>query len=1471
MAIKYDNFDLLIERSGDEFKARVLESPAGEATTHFQLPYTETEIENFYIQIGHTRLIESSEMQKMRLFGQELFEATFTGNVRDKFRESLAEVNRKREGLRIRLRLSDVPELANMPWEFMYDASLSRFLTLSIETPLVRYLDVPRDIQPLTIRPPLRILVVISSPRNFPTLNVQREWENLREALQGLESRGLVKLTRLEKPTLQALQRQLRRGEYHIFHFIGHGIFSKHLQDGQLLFEDEIKGGDPVSSRDLGIILHDHKQLRLAVLNACEGARTSLEDQFSGTAQSLILQGLPAVIAMQFRITDIAAITMAREFYSALADGYPVDASLTEARKSIKTHGNELEWGTPVLYMRSPDGAIFDVKNLPPRSPVEKPIDSIDQDKEKRLTALYTEGLEAYYLKEWERAISKFETIIDEQPGYKDAVAKLEFAQKSLDLASLDKQAKAAETKGNWVTAVEVLEKILKDFPEQETFSQRLKHAQKQKHLSSLYDEARQLAQAEKWETVVHVFNELHTQDPHYPDPENLLAQAEEVVRAEKTQREVEKLYRNALEAIGAKNWPVAQQTLQQIQSEQANYRETERLLETVSLEIERTEKKAEEMERIASLYVQAENLVDRKQWQKALDKIEEILNIQPDFDDPKQIWPKVSTELEKNRQEEEKQNRLAELYAEAVKLNRDGEYQQALEIWNQIRTLDSTYPDKQHVQANSQRMLKRSTQSESIIQKFTWRPKITPGWGILIAGILWYAFKLGELSFTGLFNINNVAVRELLHWSLFGITTGLLNLLVFRFFNFEITNKKNIILVVGWVIGSLATPIIVWLFPDLIFRYYIGYTLSGIFYGLVLHYTLPNFPGKPSLSTLVFAFGFGMFAGDSSYIWFRDAASIPAPHYSVLTLGVAAIVSGSIAFGKIAVPYTVDKSKVSIEKTSLTIAGILIAARLLGSFIGKSIETIFLNPIDIHWESSPYLILNIYYVLFAIFAAWLLIRLLKYNLHLTITNKEMTILTSSWTIGMVITSFFCVYLGVELETDWGWRIGWGIGGLVIGFGTWLATKSYSKRNKFRFLITAALGFGVGFFLSEQLSPMLQDIFIPIFGEQLGWEIAVNSNVGIAGLIGGFVLVINLTNERFSILKSKEAEEISENVFSTRIATFWQWLKVFLVFALSRAIINIIYNIGLLKVLVRFVGDTGTTIIYFLLFGFTTGLAIWLTLRGGYISSNKKTWIILSLTSSISITVFFTGALLAQLGTWSWTVAWIFIGICVGLMLANLLRSETPDLPKRLYWQIPIIWAFSFVIGQQIASEISLLIVNFAASLRDILTPTLETGIYGLVGSLLTIKLLGAEQNHKKRDFTITVGIFIVLLISFSLASGLQQVQKIFINEPFAGAIGNWQARDPSDFSNLSLSIRRSIFSGDYTITYFDDRVKYCHDGPASTTFTKKITESSFISSLILRCEDYKITTFALSNLKYDPEEDILTELANKNIRWERR
>ena len=102
-----------------------------------------------------------------------------------------------------------------------------------------------------------------------------------------------------------------------------------------------------VTGRDLGVMIRGHRALRLVVLNACEGARSAQADPFGGVAQALVRQGIPAVIAMQFEISDPAALVFSHSFYQAIADGLPVDLAVVEARIAMLAEGNEVEWATP--------------------------------------------------------------------------------------------------------------------------------------------------------------------------------------------------------------------------------------------------------------------------------------------------------------------------------------------------------------------------------------------------------------------------------------------------------------------------------------------------------------------------------------------------------------------------------------------------------------------------------------------------------------------------------------------------------------------------------------------------------------------------------------------------------------------------------------------------------------------------------------------------------------------------------------------------------------------------------------------------------------------------------------------------------------------------------------------------------------------------------------------------------------------
>lgn len=337
----------------------------GETSGVFSSPLTDEQLELFVLKVGlarrGVRRIHSPEWRAAQDFGEKLFRALFTDEIRAAYLTSHNDAVRQGKGLRLQLTL-DAPELANYPWEFLYDPSNSQFLSLFEDTPILRYIELSRPIMPLTVAPPLRILAVASSPKDYEPLDLAQERRKLSTALDPLLQAGMLELDWLATATLEGLREQLLKTSYHIFHFIGHGGFDESQQDGVLLFENAAQYSNSVSGERLAVILGNHRTLRLAILNSCEGARTSEQDPFAGTAMTLVRTGnLPAVIAMQFEITDSAAINFASGFYSALAAGRPVDAAASQGRQAIFASNNDVEWSTPVLYLRAPDGVIFNI------------------------------------------------------------------------------------------------------------------------------------------------------------------------------------------------------------------------------------------------------------------------------------------------------------------------------------------------------------------------------------------------------------------------------------------------------------------------------------------------------------------------------------------------------------------------------------------------------------------------------------------------------------------------------------------------------------------------------------------------------------------------------------------------------------------------------------------------------------------------------------------------------------------------------------------------------------------------------------------------------------------------------------------------------------------------------------------------------------------------------------------------------
>lgn len=367
---RYLDFDLEIgPGEGRTYPVSVLHSPAGEARTVMQFPFDELKLENQLLKLqtallssgGGRRQALSLDQQAVQEFGQALFDALFSGEVRSRYDVSQLQVANADQGLRVKLRIQS-PEMAVLPWEYLFDGRAGEYLCLSRNTPIIRYPELPQPIQPLRVSQPLRILALIGDPSDMERLDVTQEKERVAQALAPLQTRGQVELTWLAGSTARDLQRALRGGPWHIFHFVGHGGFDRQRDEGLVVLTDDAGRAQPLLATQLARLLANHRALRLVVLNACQGARGSQRDIFSSAAAILARRGVPAVVAMQHEITDRAAVEFACAFYEALADGLPVDAAVSEGRTAVSLLvNNTVEWGTPVLTMRAPDGILFEV------------------------------------------------------------------------------------------------------------------------------------------------------------------------------------------------------------------------------------------------------------------------------------------------------------------------------------------------------------------------------------------------------------------------------------------------------------------------------------------------------------------------------------------------------------------------------------------------------------------------------------------------------------------------------------------------------------------------------------------------------------------------------------------------------------------------------------------------------------------------------------------------------------------------------------------------------------------------------------------------------------------------------------------------------------------------------------------------------------------------------------------------------
>ncbi len=226
-------------------------------------------------------------------------------------------------------------DLLNLPWRLVATHAPLLALTKGLPTSESLPAFLPRN--PL----PLKILVMVSAPEDLDItgrLSYEEEEDQILKAFEKLYEHGLVQIDFTQDGSLATLEQQLAENHYHILHFSGHGTYQDGV--GYLQLEDPVtQNTDLVTDKAFARALNKKPGHRpsLVLLASCDSGQGKVEGElFSGVSNLLLHIGVPAVVAMNWKISDYFATIFAAEFYRRLAEKTALPQAFQEAVRHVQ-------------------------------------------------------------------------------------------------------------------------------------------------------------------------------------------------------------------------------------------------------------------------------------------------------------------------------------------------------------------------------------------------------------------------------------------------------------------------------------------------------------------------------------------------------------------------------------------------------------------------------------------------------------------------------------------------------------------------------------------------------------------------------------------------------------------------------------------------------------------------------------------------------------------------------------------------------------------------------------------------------------------------------------------------------------------------------------------------------------------------------------------------------------------------------
>lgn len=248
--------------------------------------------------------------------------------------------------------------LSRLHWEMMHDGAQflaagrvlapNQGLDIAVTRVVAQSTGVPRKISAAP-----RVLFVIGTSLTDSSIRPGAEIMSL---LRAPEIEERISPMVLENATPRVIQDRIVRFRPEVVHFICHGNIDARTKAGYI----EVRP-DPQTQQTRFFagqiwqwLMASAEPAQIVVLSACDSGTALGPDSVAPLAADLVREGVPVVIAMSGRVSDLACRLFTRTFSETLLSGEALVAATAKGRRAAIAEGEDakrsVDWGFPVIY-----------------------------------------------------------------------------------------------------------------------------------------------------------------------------------------------------------------------------------------------------------------------------------------------------------------------------------------------------------------------------------------------------------------------------------------------------------------------------------------------------------------------------------------------------------------------------------------------------------------------------------------------------------------------------------------------------------------------------------------------------------------------------------------------------------------------------------------------------------------------------------------------------------------------------------------------------------------------------------------------------------------------------------------------------------------------------------------------------------------------------------------------------------------